>query len=96
MNKEQFITEMAKLGIVLSDKQLGQFKKYYEMLIDWNQKSNLTGITEEEQVYLKHFYDSSTIVKVIDLNNYKNICDVGTGAGFPGVVIKILFPHIFL
>ena len=55
---------------------------------------NLTAITEKEEVYLKHFYDSATLVKVIDFNNVENLCDIGTGAGFPGIVIKILFPHL--
>ena len=55
---------------------------------------NLTGITEKNQVYLKHFYDSLTINKIIDLNTVQTLCDVGTGAGFPGLVIKILFPKI--
>ena len=66
----------------------------YEMLIEYNKVMNLTGITEKEEVYLKHFYDSLTINKIIDLKNVDTLCDLGSGAGFPGVVIKILFPNI--
>ena len=94
MNKEQFILEIEKLGLVLSEKQLEQLQNYYELLIEWNKVMNLTGIIEVEQVYLKHFYDSLTICKVIDLNNESNLCDIGTGAGFPGMVLKICFPHL--
>lgn len=95
MNKETFIKECKKLGINLSDKQLNQLEKYYEFLILYNQKVNLTRITNKEDVYLKHFYDSLTIIKYIDIDN-KNICDVGTGAGFPGMILKIIKPSIKL
>ena len=64
------------------------------MLVEYNKHMNLTGITEKSQVYLKHFYDSLTIMKVVDLKNYKSLCDIGTGAGFPGLVIKIFFPKL--
>ena len=94
MNKEEFILELENLGINLSEQQLSQFDTYYRLLISWNEKINLTSITEENSVYLKHFYDCSTIVKIIDLNNVENLCDIGTGAGFPGIVIKILFPNL--
>ena len=93
MNKEEFIKEMSMLKIDLTEEQLNQFDKYYKLLIQENDKYNLTNITEEKSVYLKHFYDSATITKAIDLNN-KYICDIGTGAGFPGIVLKILFPSI--
>ena len=94
MNKEQFIEELSKIGIQLSEKQLEQLHIYYEMLVEWNKVMNLTGITEEDQVYLKHFYDSLTIVKAVDLKQEETLCDVGTGAGFPGLVLKICFPHL--
>lgn len=94
MSKEQFIVELEKIGVYLTEKQLEQLHIYYEMLVEWNKVMNLTGITEEDQVYLKHFYDSLTICKVIDLNKQENLCDIGTGAGFPGMVIKICFPHL--
>lgn len=94
MTKEQFIAELKKINIFVTDYQLQQLEKYYEILIDWNKKINLTGITKLEDVYLKHFFDSATIIKIVDLNKIDSLCDVGTGAGFPGIVIKILFPKI--
>lgn len=96
MNKESFIEELKKINIIINDNQLKQLDLYYELLIEWNEKINLTGITEKNEVYLKHFYDSSTMNTVINLNNVKKLCDIGTGAGFPGIVIKILFPNIFV
>ena len=94
MNKKEFIQEINKLGIQLTDEQLHQLDKYYQLLIEWNKVMNLTGITEEKEVYLKHFYDSLTIAKVIDLTKEKSLCDVGSGAGFPGMVLKIVFPNL--
>ncbi len=94
MKKEEFIKELEKLNIIINEHQLNQLEKYYELLINWNKVMNLTTITLKEDVYLKHFYDSLTIVKLIDLNTVDNLCDVGTGAGFPGIVLKILFPNL--
>ena len=94
MNREEFVLEVGKLGIDLSEKQLLQLEKYYELLVEWNEKINLTAITDKEDVYLKHFYDSLTITKVIDLNNIESLCDIGTGAGFPGIVLKIAYPDL--
>lgn len=94
MNINDFIENLKKINININEIQLKQLEKYYELLIEYNEKMNLTGITEKEQVYLKHFYDSLTINKIIDLNTVESLCDVGTGAGFPGLVIKILFPKI--
>jgi len=94
MNIDTFIEETKKLGINLTDKQLSQLEKYYNLLIEWNNKINLTRIVEKEDVYLKHFYDSLTISKVIDLNNSGSLCDIGTGAGFPGVVLKIVYSNL--
>ena len=96
MNKEEFVKEVEKLGISVDDKILKSLNTYYEMLIDYNSHTNLTRITDEEEVYLKHFYDSLTIVKALDLNKNISVCDVGTGAGFPGLVLKIIFPNIKL
>ena len=93
MNKEIFIEELKKIGINITQEELNKLNKYYELLIEENKKYNLTAITEKQDVYLKHFYDSLTIVKAINLNN-QYLCDVGTGAGFPGIVIKIFFPNI--
>ena len=94
MNKEEFIKELEKINIMLSSKQLEQLDSYYHLLISWNEKINLTRITEENDVYLKHFYDSLTLSKVIDLNQDLKLCDIGTGAGFPGIVLKIVFPSL--
>ena len=94
MNKNDFILEVEKLGIEIDDIKLNQLEKYYEMLIEYNKLMNLTGITQKEEVYLKHFYDSLTISKIIDLNNEETLCDVGTGAGFPGIVLKIFYPNL--
>ncbi len=93
MNKETFIKELEKINIKITKNQLNQLDKYYNILITENAKYNLTNILDEEEVYLKHFYDSLTIVKGIELNN-QYICDIGTGAGFPGIVLKIIYPNI--
>ena len=94
MNKEDFINELEKINIKLTDEQIKQLDLYYKLLIEWNEKINLTRITEEKDVYLKHFYDSLTISKVIDLNDELLLCDIGTGAGFPGIVLKIVYPNL--
>jgi len=94
MNKDRFIEEVTNLGIEITDKKLAQLERYYELLIEYNKVMNLTGITEQEEVYLKHFYDSLTISKIIDLNKQDNLCDLGSGAGFPGIVIKIFYPEL--
>ena len=94
MNKDRFIEEVNKLGIEITEKKLEQLEKYYELLIEYNKVMNLTGITEKEDVYLKHFYDSLTIYKIIDLNKEENLCDLGSGAGFPGIVLKIFYPNL--
>ena len=94
MNKEEFINELKKLNITLTDKQLNDLDKYFHLLTDWNEKINLTRITEEKDVYLKHFYDSLTLSRVINLDQELKLCDIGTGAGFPGLVLKIVFPKL--
>ena len=94
MNQDRFILELSKLNINITDLQLKQLERYYELLVEYNKVMNLTGITLKEDVYLKHFYDSLTIAKVIDLSQYKTLCDVGTGAGFPGLVLKIIYPNL--
>ena len=94
MNINNFIDYLEKLGIKYTNCQLNQLEMYYEILIEYNKVMNLTGITNKEDVYLKHFYDSLTISKIIDLNNYNSLCDIGTGAGFPGIVLKIFYPNL--
>jgi len=94
MNKEEFINKLKELNIELTQEQEDQLEKYYEMLVETNKTTNLTRITNKEDVYLKHFYDSLTTVKVLDLKNNLSIIDIGTGAGFPGIVLKIVFPNL--
>ncbi len=94
MKTEEFIQELKKINIVLNEDQLIKLDEFYELLIIWNKKINLTSITKKEDVYLKHFYDSLTLIKAIDLTKSLKVLDVGTGAGFPGVVLKIVFPNL--
>ena len=95
MNKEEFYEALSEnLVIELDSKQKKQLDKFYKLLIEWNQKINLTAIKEEKDVYLKHFYDSLTVVKSTNLKRPISLCDVGSGAGFPGIVLKIVFPNL--
>ena len=94
MSREEFINELILLGIRITRDQLDKLQQYLEFLVKYNEHTNLTSITNEEDIYLKHFYDSLTIAKYVDLKNTNNLLDIGTGAGFPGMVIKILFPNI--
>ncbi len=94
MSVEWLATQLGAHGLTLSDKQKQQFEKYYEMLVEWNEKINLTSITEEHEVYLKHFYDSVTPSFYHDFNQPLSLCDVGAGAGFPSIPLKIMFPEI--
>ncbi|MCI8588555.1 MAG: 16S rRNA (guanine(527)-N(7))-methyltransferase RsmG [Bacilli bacterium] len=94
MNLELFIKETKILGIDLTEEKQQQLEQFYQLLITWNEKMNLTRITEKEEVYLKHFYDSLTLVKELDLTQELTLCDVGSGAGFPGIVLKIVFPNL--
>lgn len=94
MNEQQFIEALKEMGIELSDTQIGQFKKYFELLVEWNEKMNLTAITDLEGVYLKHFYDSISASFYFDFTKVESLCDVGAGAGFPSLPIKICFPHL--
>ena len=96
MNIDEFKIEVKKLGIEVTDEEISKLEKYADLLKEWNEKINLTAITEKEQVFLKHFYDSLTLVKIINLDKVDNLCDLGTGAGFPGIVLKIFFPQLKL
>ena len=94
MTKEEFLLELEKMGITPTPHQINQLEEYYKLLIEWNNNINLTRITEEKDVYLKHFYDSLTIRKVVNLDKYSTLLDFGTGAGFPGMVLKIMYPNL--
>lgn len=85
---------LEQLGISLEEHQIRQFLEYYEILVEWNKVMNLTGITEYEEVIAKHFLDSLALVKVCDLSGHKQVIDIGTGAGFPGIPLKIAFPEL--
>ena len=81
-------------GVTLTDKQIEQFEKYYELLVEWNKVMNLTGITEFDEVMQKHFVDSVAAAKYAEMEKVNSLIDVGTGAGFPGIPLKIVYPHI--
>lgn len=93
MNKETLILNLKLLNIEISPLKLEQLDMYYNLLLSENNLYNLTAITRKEDVYLKHFYDSATISKIIELKD-QTICDIGSGAGFPGLVLKILYPKL--
>lgn len=94
MNEEQFKEALSQKGIHLSDQQLQQYNRYFELLVEWNGKMNLTAITEKKEVYLKHFYDSISAAFYFDFTKEWTICDVGAGAGFPSIPLKIAFPQL--
>lgn len=96
MNPEQFTSELKKKGIELSDHQLEQFAIYFQTLVEWNEKINLTALTSKADVYLKHFYDSISAAFYYDFTSVMYICDVGAGAGFPSIPLKICFPHLHI
>lgn len=95
MNREELIKSSAvSIGILLNEKQISQFMRYYEILIQWNSFMNLTGITEFEEVVQKHFVDSLALCKAVDIRKSDTLIDIGTGAGFPGIPLKIAYPHL--
>ncbi|WP_243387221.1 16S rRNA (guanine(527)-N(7))-methyltransferase RsmG [Bacillus kexueae] len=96
MDISQFQQQLDQKGISLSNEQLQQFERYYELLVEWNEKMNLTSITEKKEVYLKHFYDSISAAFYYDFSKPLSICDVGAGAGFPSIPLKICFPHLHI
>ena len=95
MTPEEFKNSLKKHGIELNDEQMAQYELYFKWLVEWNEKINLTAITEKKDVYLKHFYDSLTLAFERDMTRENiSLCDVGSGAGFPSIPLKIAFPHI--
>lgn len=93
-NFDKFLEEVNKISIELSEKQLEQFRLYYEMLVEKNKVMNLTGITEWDEVLEKHFLDSISLIRAVNLNQELTVMDMGTGAGFPGIPLKIAFPEL--
>ena len=95
MDKENLLVKgLSELGLTITEEQIEKFDKYYEMFIETNKVMNLTSITEYDEVIIKHFIDSLLVVNIFDINQSKKMIDVGTGAGFPGIPIKIMFPHL--
>ncbi|WP_066195370.1 16S rRNA (guanine(527)-N(7))-methyltransferase RsmG [Gracilibacillus timonensis] len=94
MDLQAFQDHLQTKGITITEKQIQQFEQYYQILVEWNEKMNLTAITEKEEVYAKHFYDSVTAAFYFDFTNDLHLCDVGAGAGFPSLPLKILYPHV--
>ncbi|EOH83320.1 ribosomal RNA small subunit methyltransferase G [Enterococcus asini ATCC 700915] len=94
MYPEEFRKQLLAEDIALTDQQMAQFDMYFHLLVEWNEKMNLTAITEEKEVYLKHFYDSLLVGLKMALNPQAAICDVGSGAGFPSIPLKILYPEL--
>lgn len=90
----QFEKDLLELGIILNENQIRQFITYYEMLIEWNKVMNLTAITEYDEVMKKHFVDSLSLIKAYDVKRISKVIDIGTGAGFPGLALKIAFPEL--
>lgn len=89
-----FIKGLKEYGFDPTDEQIEMFIRYYDLIIEWNEKINLTAITEYKDVMIKHFLDSVSIIKAVDMSSVNSLIDIGTGAGFPGIPIKIMFPDI--
>ncbi|MFC0561285.1 16S rRNA (guanine(527)-N(7))-methyltransferase RsmG [Halalkalibacter alkalisediminis] len=94
MSKDQFMSLLEEKGISLSTKQQEQFQLYYKLLVEWNEKMNLTAITEEDDVYLKHFYDSIAASFYYEFKAGQRVVDVGAGAGFPSIPLKVIYPDV--
>lgn len=91
---ENFEKELESLGLQVTEERLKKLDIIYNTLIETNKTMNLTRITDKEDVYLKHFYDSLTLAKIYDLSKAESLCDIGTGAGFPGLILKIFYPNL--
>lgn len=89
-----FREELAEHKLIVTDRMLQQFELYYRELIEWNERMNLTGITERQQVYMKHFFDSLSLSFFTDMKQVGKLADIGSGAGFPSIPLKIMFPHL--
>ncbi|WP_020620980.1 16S rRNA (guanine(527)-N(7))-methyltransferase RsmG [Paenibacillus daejeonensis] len=94
MNNDSFAALLAAKGLTVDDRQLEQFNRYFQLLVEWNERMNLTGITERDAVYEKHFYDSVALSFVTDMSATSSLADIGSGAGFPSLPLKICFPHL--
>ncbi|MGX6979285.1 16S rRNA (guanine(527)-N(7))-methyltransferase RsmG [Vagococcus elongatus] len=95
MTPEEFKERLENYGIHLTDEQMQQYELYFDLLVDWNKKINLTAITEKQEVYLKHFFDSLMLVSAEEtFRKNLSLCDVGAGAGFPSIPLKIAFPEL--
>lgn len=94
MKIDDFTQALSEHNVELNDNQITQFNLYFELLVEWNKKMNLTAITEKNEVYLKHFFDSISPSFYYDFSKIKTVCDIGAGAGFPSIPLKICFPHL--
>lgn len=94
MTCDEFYSLLEERGLDLDDTQKNHFRRFFELLVEWNERMNLTGITDESEVYAKHFYDSLAPFLEMDMSQIKTVCDVGTGAGFPGVPLAIAYPKM--
>jgi 16S rRNA (guanine527-N7)-methyltransferase len=91
-----FKSLLLERGIEINERQQEQFAIYFRELVEWNEKINLTAITERDQVYIKHFYDSLSLAFYMDMNAVQKLADIGSGAGFPSIPLKIIFPHLHI
>ncbi len=96
MNREELIKELNNLNIEITSEQIQKLETYANLLQEYNKHTNITAITDQKSIYLKHFFDSLTITKIIALTKYQNLLDIGSGGGFPGIVLKIIYPNLHI